>query len=124
MLRAYVTQSGQRRGHDGELAAMLHRGEHVARAHAHLDEFIAALISEAAARGEARDDIPAAELAAYCLHALTASAAMPSEAAVGRLVGVTLAVPGGPASASWRNDPVRPGAEAAACRPGGRSAAA
>ena len=56
-----------------------------------LNEFITALIGESAARGEARDDIPAAELAAYCLHALTASAAMPSEAAVDRLVGVTLA---------------------------------
>ena len=88
VLRAYVAQSGQRRGHGGDLAAMLHQGEHVTRAHAHLDEFITALISEAAARGEARDDIPAAELAAYCLHALTASAAMPSDAAVGRLVGV------------------------------------
>ena len=91
VLRAYVAQSGQRRGHGGELAATLHRGEHVTRAHAHLDEFITALISEAAARGEARGDIPAAELAAYCLHALTASAAMPSKAAVDRLVGVTLA---------------------------------
>ena len=71
VLRAYVARSGQRRGHGDELAATLHRSEHVARAHAHLDEFITALISEAAARGEVRDDIPAAELAAYCLHALT-----------------------------------------------------
>ena len=91
VLRAYVAQSGQRHRHGGELAATLHQGAHVARAHARLDEFITALISEAAARGEARDDMPAAELAAYCLHALAASDAMPSEAAVGRLVGVTLA---------------------------------
>jgi AcrR family transcriptional regulator len=91
VLRAYVAQSGQRRGHSGDLATMLHQGEHVTRAHAHLDEFITTLIGEAAARGEARDDIPAAELAAYCLHALTASAAMPSEAAVDRLVRVILA---------------------------------
>jgi AcrR family transcriptional regulator len=90
VLRAYVAQSGQRRGHGGDLAAMLHEGDHVARAHARLDEFVTALISEAVARGEARDDIPAAELAAYCLHALTASAAMPSEAAVDRLVRVIL----------------------------------
>jgi AcrR family transcriptional regulator len=91
VLRAYVTQSGQRRTDSGNLAVMLHQGEHVTSAHAHLQEFITALISEAAARGEARDDVPAAELAAYCLHALTASAAMPSEAAVSRLVAVTLA---------------------------------
>lgn len=91
VLRAYAAQSGQRRGHGGDLAATLHQSEHVARAHAHLHEFISALISEAAARGEVRDDVPAAELAAYCLHALSAAAVMPSEAAVGRLVEVALA---------------------------------
>jgi AcrR family transcriptional regulator len=91
VLRAYAAQSGQRRGHGTDLAATLHQGEHVTRAHADLHEFITALVSEAAARGEVRDDVPAAELAAYCLHALSASAAMPSKAAVGRLVGVTLA---------------------------------
>jgi AcrR family transcriptional regulator len=91
VLRAYVTQSGQRPSHSGDLPTMLHQGEHVTRAHAHLQEFITALINEAAARGEARDDIPGAELAAYCLHALTAAAAMPSEAAVDRLIEVILA---------------------------------
>jgi AcrR family transcriptional regulator len=91
VLRVYVAQSaGGRRQHSGDLAAMLHHGEHATRAHAHLNAFITALISEAAARGEARDDVPAAELAAYCLHALTACAAMPSEAAVDRLIEVTL----------------------------------
>ena len=91
VLRAYAVQSRQQRAHSGDLAAMLHQGEHVTRAHAHLNEFVTALISEAAARGEARDDIPAGELAAYCLHALTAAAALPSAAAVGRLIDVTLA---------------------------------
>jgi AcrR family transcriptional regulator len=91
VLRAYAVQSRQRRGHGGDLAAMLHQGEHVARAHAHLDEFVTALIREAAVRGEVRDDIPAGELAAYCLHALTAAAALPSAAAVDRLVDVILA---------------------------------
>jgi AcrR family transcriptional regulator len=91
VLRAYVARSGGRRRHGGDLAATLHQGAHVTRAHAHLDAFVTTLIGEAAARGEARGDVPAAELAAYCLHALTASAAMPSEAAVGRLVEVILA---------------------------------
>jgi AcrR family transcriptional regulator len=91
VLRAYAIQSHQQRGHGGDLAAMLHQGEHVARAHAHLDEFVTTLIREAAAGGEVRDDIPAGELAAYCLHALTAAAALPSAAAVDRLVDVTLA---------------------------------
>jgi AcrR family transcriptional regulator len=90
VLRAYAVQSRQRRGHSSGLAAMLHQGEHVTRAHAHLDEFITALIDEAAARGEARNDVPAEELAAYCLHALTAAAVLPSDAAVDRLIDVTL----------------------------------
>jgi AcrR family transcriptional regulator len=90
VLRAYAVQSRQQRGHSSDVAAMLHHGEHVTRAHAHLDEFISALIGEAAARGEVRDDIPAEELASYCLHALTAAAALPSDAAVDRLIDITL----------------------------------
>ena len=39
----------------------------------------------------ARTDIEPAELAAYCLHALSAAATLPSPAAVRRLVSVTLA---------------------------------
>ncbi len=62
----------------------------MSRAHTQLQEFITALIGEAAARGEARDDIPAAELADYCLHALTAASGLSSEAALGRLINVTL----------------------------------
>jgi AcrR family transcriptional regulator len=89
-LRAYAIQSRQMRGHRSDLAAMLHQGEHATRAHAHLNEFLTALIGEAAARGEARDDVPAEELAAYCLHALTAASVLPSDAAVDRLIDVTL----------------------------------
>lgn len=38
-----------------------------------------------------RTNMPPAELASYCLHALNAAAALLSEAAVGRLVTITLA---------------------------------
>jgi hypothetical protein len=38
-----------------------------------------------------RDDVPAAELATYCLHALAGAVALPSKAAVRRIVAVTLA---------------------------------
>jgi AcrR family transcriptional regulator len=90
VLRAYAAQSRQR-GDGGDRAALLHAGEHITRAHAHLHEFITTLIREAAARGEARGDVPATELASYCLHALTAAASLPSADAEGRLVDVTLA---------------------------------
>jgi AcrR family transcriptional regulator len=68
-----------------DAAASLHRSEHVARAQTHLIDFIAELLTDV------RDDIPPKELAAYCVHALSAASAVPSKAAVRRLVAVTLA---------------------------------
>jgi len=70
-----------------EPAASLHRAEHVARARQHLVDFLADLLTEA----DVRDDVPPKELAAYCVHALAAAGAVPSKAAVRRLVAVTLA---------------------------------
>ena len=81
-----------RHEHDGtELSAALHRGEHVERAQQQLGGFVRDLLSEGAAAGDVRDDVASDELAAYCLHALTAATGLPSKAAVRRLVAVTLA---------------------------------
>lgn len=77
--------------HGSDLAALLHQGEHVARAHEHLRHFIRDLLSEAAEIRAVRDDIALDELVHYCLHALTAAGTLPSKAAVRRLVAVTLA---------------------------------
>ena len=77
--------------HNTELAALLHRSEHVARAENHLRKFIRDLLIEGAASGALRDDVAPGELASYCLHALTAASGLPSKAAVRRLVKVTLA---------------------------------
>ncbi|MFF0450098.1 TetR/AcrR family transcriptional regulator [Streptomyces sp. NPDC004609] len=91
VLEAYALMSYERREHHGtELSALLHQGEHITRAHHGLREMIAELIARGAAGGELRDDIPPVELAGYCLHALTAAGALPSRAAVRRLVTVTL----------------------------------
>jgi AcrR family transcriptional regulator len=76
--------------HDTELVALLHRGEHVARAHQHLSHLIRDLIADGAAQGQLRDDVAPGELASYCLHALSAASSLPSKAAVRRLVAVTL----------------------------------
>jgi AcrR family transcriptional regulator len=86
VLREYAALTRQH--HDGsDLAALLHQAStSPARTPTC---FITTLISDAAGRGQARDDIPAAELAAYCLHALTAASALPP-AATGRLIQVTL----------------------------------
>jgi AcrR family transcriptional regulator len=89
VLDAYAQISQQ--SHGTELAALLHRGEHVARAHQQLSRLIRQLLSEAAKAGSVRSDVSPDELANYCLHALTAASDLPSKAAVRRLVTVTLA---------------------------------
>jgi hypothetical protein len=48
-------------------------------------------LEEAATAGELRDDVTPDELAHYCLHALQAAGSLPTEAAVHRLVALTLA---------------------------------
>lgn len=88
VLSAFAVISHDR--HDTELAALLHRGEHVARAHQQLQAFVRDLLSDAAADGHVRADVTADELASYCLHALTAASGLSSKAAVRRLVQVTL----------------------------------
>jgi len=77
--------------HGTELVTLLHRREHVVRARQHLSDFIRDLLSDAVQASDVRDDIAADELATYCLHSLTAASALPSKAAVRRLVAVTLA---------------------------------
>lgn len=92
VLGAYAQISRKSRAHgDHELAAVLHRDEHVAIAERHLKEMVRNLIAEGVRAGDLRDDVSPAELAAYCLHALTAASGCRSEAAVKRLVDVTLA---------------------------------
>lgn len=80
----------QHEHHDNRLAALLHQGEHVARAHHRLAGLLEELIREGAAAGDLRDDVPPSELAAYCLHALTAATGLPGQDAVRRLVDVTM----------------------------------
>jgi len=77
--------------HGTELAALLHRREHIAQAQQQLRSLIRDLLIEGAAAGNLRDDVAPDELASYCLHALTAAGSLPSKAAVRRLVKVTLA---------------------------------
>ena len=88
VLAAFASIQYEHRGVDE--AASLHGGQHVARAQEHLHELVRDLLAEAVRDGEVRDDVPAGELASYCLHALAAASALPSTAAVHRLVEVTL----------------------------------
>jgi len=88
VLHAYASMA---HAHEvSDLAASLHRADHVATAHQHLQDFIRDLLIEGARSGALRDDVAPGELASYCLHALTAAGTLPSKAAVKRLVTVTL----------------------------------
>jgi AcrR family transcriptional regulator len=79
-----------RRRHDGELAALLHRDQHVSDAEGELRNMIKGLLADATSTGEVRTDVGLDELTVFCLHSLAAAGSMPSKAAVHRLVKVTL----------------------------------
>ncbi|HEU5391221.1 MAG TPA: TetR/AcrR family transcriptional regulator [Streptosporangiaceae bacterium] len=89
VLEAYALIQHQHHGTEMPVA-LLHRGEHVARARHQLQDLVADLLATGVQAGEIRSDIAPGELAGYCLHALTAAGALSSEAAVGRLLAVTM----------------------------------
>ena len=92
VLEAYALISYEsHQHHDNELAAILHRDQHVAVAEQRLRRMIRDLLMESIEAGLLRSEIPPDELASYCLHALAAARDLPSKAAVRRLVSVTLA---------------------------------
>ena len=88
VLETYALMAHEHRG--GELAALLHQGEHVAHARQHLKNLIRDLVSEGAKAGRLRRDVTPDELANYCLHALDGASELSNKAAVRRLVVVTL----------------------------------
>ncbi|MEX1071732.1 MAG: helix-turn-helix domain-containing protein [Anaerolineales bacterium] len=91
-LHTYALIAHENRGHkDTDLAALLHRDKHLARAQKHLKDLVKDLVSEAAKAGDVRNDVPPDDLASYCLHALAAASSLASKAAVRRLVTVTMA---------------------------------
>jgi len=87
VLQAYALMTRDR-PHGTDLSALLHR---IGQAHQQLTRLIEDLLAQAASHGDVRDDTAPDELAAYCLHALAAAGALPSAAAVRRLVTVTVA---------------------------------
>lgn len=88
VLHAYAGIQYEHRGHP--LAAILHHRPHMVGVRQQLRGFLADLLTEAAAAGHVRQDVPATELAAYCLHALDAATELSSKAGVERLVATTI----------------------------------
>ncbi len=90
VLEAYALLSRKSDGHDIAVVAALHQGRQVTHAEQHVHGMIRDLLAEGAQAGHIRDDVTADELATYSLHALTASTALTSNAAVARLVTVIM----------------------------------
>jgi AcrR family transcriptional regulator len=89
VLEAYALIQYEHQG--TELAALLHRGKHVTDATRALASFIEDLVKDGVGDGDIRNDVGAAEVTRYCLHAITAADGLPSRAAVRRLVKLTMA---------------------------------
>jgi AcrR family transcriptional regulator len=91
-LQAFAHIARHRAQHGApELSALLHRGDEVAEAEQRVADLVRELLAEVAPSGGLRDDVPHAELAAYCVHALGAAGRLTSEEAVARLVAVVMA---------------------------------
>lgn len=82
-----VRRSGR---HGADMGRLFHGEGGADQAHQALALLVAGLLGEAAAQGWTRRDATAEELAAFCLHAMGATAATPAEDAVERLVAMTL----------------------------------
>lgn len=92
VLEEYARIAHQSQGqHETDIGALLHRDHQVAHAQQQVRNLFRDLLADSAEAGDVRDDIEPDELATFCLHALTAAGDLPSEAAVGRLVAVTVA---------------------------------
>jgi AcrR family transcriptional regulator len=91
VVRGYALICHHRGRHGGEIDALVHRAEHVAGAQRQLLALFRGVLVEAAQAGLVRDDTAPDELASFCLHALAAAGTLKSQAAVRRLVAVTLA---------------------------------
>ena len=76
--------------HGAELSALLHREEHVAHSEQLLHTLIRDVLTDAAKAGTIRNGVRPDELATYCRHALNAAGSLSSQAAVKRLVMLTL----------------------------------
>ncbi|MGD9528999.1 TetR/AcrR family transcriptional regulator [Pseudonocardia sp.] len=85
VLRAYASLA--RRSHTGgEATGPLHADDHVVRGRHQVRDMVCDLLSAARGEGDVREDVPVAELAAFCLHALGAAGPDAPEPVVQRLM--------------------------------------
>ena len=90
MLERYAHICVQRSRHGGDVAAALHRAPGIDDQHRQLQDLLTGLIQEAASAGTVRADVPAEQLAGFCLAALTAAGTATSPDVVVELVWTAL----------------------------------
>lgn len=92
VLEQYARICQQQAQHGGDaITAALHRAPDVHRQERQLQDLVAGLLADAASSGAVRTDVPAGELASFCLHALTAAGDISRAAPVNTLVKVVWA---------------------------------
>lgn len=92
VLETYALLSHHSHGHlDSDLAAALHRSHQTADAEKKVLRLLTDLLASAAEVGQVRRDVTPAELAIFCVHALSAASALRTKTAIRRLVVVTRA---------------------------------
>lgn len=92
VLLTYARMTYRRERHEGEgLGALLHARPQISAVQQQLHALLRDLLTDASSSGAIRGDIAARELAVYCEHALSAASRLPSQAAVDRLVSLTMA---------------------------------
>jgi AcrR family transcriptional regulator len=87
---AHINFEVAKQHHGAELTALLHHDQHIAAARRRLHTLIRDVLADGAKAHGIRHDLPADELATFCQHALAAVSDLPSKAAIGRLVTVTM----------------------------------
>lgn len=90
VLERYAQICVQRSRHGGDVAAALHRAPGIDDQHRQLQDLITDLIEEAASAGTVRADVPAEQLAGFCLAALNAAGTATSPDVVVQLVWTAL----------------------------------
>ena len=92
VLETYALLSHHSHGHvDAEVAAALHRSHQAAESERRVLRLLGDLFADAARTGEVRTDVSPAELATFCIHALSAASSLRSKSAIRRLVALTCA---------------------------------
>lgn len=90
VLERYAHICAQRSRHGGDTEAALHRAPGIDDQHRQLQDLMTGLVAEAAAEGTVRADVPAEQLAGFCLAALTAAGAASGPDVVVELVWTAL----------------------------------